>query len=404
LLATLSVSAPQIDTFLARYPETLQEEENSSSSSMKENRFLLWKWSASFLMTACMILPILSLATQTVKERQFKMKDLLQISGLLDISYWCSYLLASFIMLLVCMIFFLGLLWAGTVLTRFHIFPYFILLMAYALAFMGFLMLFGFAVFRTEYYGLPAFLVSVGLTVGGVYIAHDKNLTIGSKVFLGLLIPQFGVSNAIFAVETWLYHHSDESMDWSHVDNDKNLPSLITSVMFLLLSTIMYLFLLWGMPFDWVFQKENAFENVRPDDDIVYPCDDEDDVDNVLEEVSLHNDDPFAEPRDTGDSRKATDSIGTMQSGRPPTPPLQQQGGREDALLRVNDLHHIYPDGTAAVKGMSFQVKSGEILSFLGANGAGELNCFMYMLPFLFLHFSRAHIQPIILATLSLFL
>lgn len=33
----------------------------------------------------------------------------------------------------------------------------------------------------------------------------------------------------------------------------------------------------------------------------------------------------------------------------------------------------MYPDGTNAVKEMSFNVKEGEVLSFLGANGAGNL-------------------------------
>jgi ABC-type multidrug transport system fused ATPase/permease subunit len=357
----------QIDTFLARYPLTLNEEESSVSSSMKKNRFLLWKWTASFLMTACMILPILTLATQTVKERQFNMKDLLQISGLLDISYWCSYLLAAFLMLFVCLIIFLALLWGGGVLTRFHLLPYFILFLAYSLAFMAFLMLFGFAVFRTEYYALPAFLVSVGLTVGGVYIAHDKDLTIGAKVFLGFLVPQFGVSNAVFAIETWLYHHGDEAMDWSHVDNDKNLPSLITSVMFLLLSTAVYMCIIWGMPFDWVFHKENAFENVRPDDDVTYPCDNEDDA------LELDNDDG-EDIRDNIGARESRASRDTnVEDSEPSTyRKFTEKDTESAALLRVNDLHHIYPDGTAAVKGMNFEVKSGEILSFLGANGAGE--------------------------------
>ena len=40
-------------------------------------------------------------------------------------------------------------------------------------------------------------------------------------------------------------------------------------------------------------------------------------------------------------------------------------------LLNVANLSHIYPDGTHAVKNISFKVKEGEVLSFLGANGAG---------------------------------
>ena len=292
------------------------------------------------------------------------MKDLLQISGLLDVSYWSSYLVAALVILAISLIPFLGVLWAGTVLTRFHILPYFILLLTYALAFMGFLMLFGFIVFRTEYFGLPAFLLSVGLTVGGVYIAHDKFLSVGAKVLLGFLVPQFGVSNAIFAIETYLYHHGDTDMDWLHVDHDKNLPSLIMCVIFMLLSALMYLFLLWGMPFDWLFEKDNAFENVRPDDEVTYPCDNEADE---LDEVDLVNDDDD-EFRDTEDTRVTSASVGTMKSLH-----KSHRKPASDALLRVTDLHHIYPDGTAAVKGMNFEVKSGEILSFLGANGAGTI-------------------------------
>lgn len=43
-----------------------------------------------------------------------------------------------------------------------------------------------------------------------------------------------------------------------------------------------------------------------------------------------------------------------------------------NVLLDVGGLTHIYPDGTHAVKGLSFKVAQGEVLSFLGANGAGR--------------------------------
>jgi ABC-type Na+ transport system ATPase subunit NatA len=45
----------------------------------------------------------------------------------------------------------------------------------------------------------------------------------------------------------------------------------------------------------------------------------------------------------------------------------------EKYLLEVNSLSQIYADGTQAVKDMSFRVKEGEVLSFLGSNGAGKL-------------------------------
>ena len=43
-----------------------------------------------------------------------------------------------------------------------------------------------------------------------------------------------------------------------------------------------------------------------------------------------------------------------------------------DAVIDVRNLQKTYPDGTEAVKGISFQVKRGEIFGFLGPNGAGK--------------------------------
>jgi hypothetical protein len=142
---------------------------------------MLWKWVASFLLTAALILPILGLAARIVKEREMRMKDLLQISGLLDISYWASYLAAAAIIcqftLWVCTL----LLLAGRVLTTDHVAPYAALLTTYSLALMTTLMAFGFVVFRSEYYSLPAFLLIVGLCVCGDYLADADNIAIGLK-------------------------------------------------------------------------------------------------------------------------------------------------------------------------------------------------------------------------------
>jgi ABC-2 type transport system ATP-binding protein len=43
-----------------------------------------------------------------------------------------------------------------------------------------------------------------------------------------------------------------------------------------------------------------------------------------------------------------------------------------EAIIDVRDLTKVYPDGTRAVQGVSFQVRRGEFFGFLGPNGAGK--------------------------------
>ncbi len=43
-----------------------------------------------------------------------------------------------------------------------------------------------------------------------------------------------------------------------------------------------------------------------------------------------------------------------------------------EQVIEVNNLKKIYPDGTEAVKGITFHIQRGEFFGFLGPNGAGK--------------------------------
>jgi cobalt/nickel transport system ATP-binding protein len=41
-------------------------------------------------------------------------------------------------------------------------------------------------------------------------------------------------------------------------------------------------------------------------------------------------------------------------------------------IIEATDLHYVYPDGTAALEGVSFRITHGESVAIVGANGAGK--------------------------------
>ena len=48
-------------------------------------------------------------------------------------------------------------------------------------------------------------------------------------------------------------------------------------------------------------------------------------------------------------------------------------------IVEVRDLKHTYPDGTAAVRGISFRIHHGEAVAVVGANGAGKSTLLLHL-------------------------
>jgi ABC-type multidrug transport system fused ATPase/permease subunit len=152
------------------------------------------------------------------------------------------------------------------------------------------------------------------------------------------------LSLGVFTIETYLYHHDQTDLDYYHLDHSKQLASFASVLGCLFLSALLYLFVCWGAPFDWLPGEQSLGDIISRADEAVYPCDN---MDESSEQAKAHGE-TKGQDRDK-DKAKV-----------------------EEVLLDVRDIHQVYPDGTRAVKGISFKVKMGEVLSYLGANGAGK--------------------------------
>lgn len=322
----------QVDTYIQRYPKS-SIYEDTITLSIETARWNLFRWIGSAILSVCLFIPILGLLTEIVRERQYKMKDLLEISGLMNAAYYSSYFL--FMQLVVQLTMWLpviGLLDAVGIFNPARVSAYAALMTCYSLGMSALAMAFGFVVFQSEYYALPIFVLNSALAIGGDFLGIAYDMSIGAKMFVIFLAPPLGLSMGTIAIENYLYDFGG-NMDFSYQNTQKNYPSLSEICGMMILSMVFYMFIVFGMPFDWLIPKNETFVDAM--------------IANKADEVSIPSD---------------IEEVPTNNSD-------------ENVLLKVSQLSHIYPDGTHAVKDISFNVREGEVLSFLGSNGAGKSTC-----------------------------
>jgi ATP-binding cassette subfamily A (ABC1) protein 3 len=339
-----------VETYVQRYPKSPIYENDETASGLGAVRWSTWKWIGPTLLSVMIFSPMFSLLTEIVRERQFKMKDLLEISGLMNVSYWFSYLALIVVIaqpiIWVCVLMLL----ATNIFTTRSVGPYFGLLMIYSMSLPCFSMFFGHLVVLSEYYGLACFVLNVALTVAGSVMTLSHSMSVGTKLCVCFLHPSIAFSMGIFGIESYLHHHSGD-FDGAFVDTARGLPSLNGCVGVMFLSSLVYYLVVLGMPFAGLHAlvKDPKFALVR----FVFG--------------------PPLLVDQTNEKLKTNDRL---------------------VLLEAKNLTHIYPDGTKAVSDVSFNIHEGtfvcvsstvfidhnlmspgEVLSLIGSNGAGKSTC-----------------------------
>src|SRR3990170_354428 len=69
------------------------------------------------------------------------------------------------------------------------------------------------------------------------------------------------------------------------------------------------------------------------------------------------------------------------------------------AVIEVEELRKTYPDGTEAVRGISFSIEEGEFFGFLGPNGAGKSTTIKILITLLRATAGRARVFGFDIAT-----
>ncbi len=119
--------------------------------TIKVIRQIIWKWLGGVILTIVLFIPMLPYLIEIVRERQFMMRELLDISGLMNVSYWSSYLVMTTLNAQFSMWVSIALLLAFGIFDPRRVGPYSALCSVFMVGASGFGMMFGFLV-RTDFF------------------------------------------------------------------------------------------------------------------------------------------------------------------------------------------------------------------------------------------------------------
>ena len=217
------------------------------------------------------------MVSESVREKTGRMRDLLEISGLTSISYWCGYMvMAAIYAAIMCGLMTITLSLGGlNAISDISRMPYVELMFFCTMAIVAQSLAIGNLFEKVEYYALPVFLFHVGISVGGIFIANNEYLTVNAKNTLGVLSPGFALSNGIWAIENFQHKYKGIAIDMQFIDDAKHIPSVNDSCVMCILGVLVWIFVAWGYPFDWISSGTNN-EGANVEEDIFpYPCDHE---------------------------------------------------------------------------------------------------------------------------------
>lgn len=290
---------------------------------------MMWKWIGSTVLSVVLFVPLMPYLIEIVREHQYLMKELLDISGLMNISYWSAYFLMAVLNGLISLWASIAFLLGCNVLDARRVTPYGAICSVFIIGITCSSMFKGFLIPRSEYYGLPTFILIVILTIAGSFMMASTEVDVSTKLFCCFLHPSLGIAAGIVTIENYFYYHSGE-MSYSFVNIHLKYPALGDIITVMIFSSLCYFILTLTMPLDWLWRnpvdQAATLYYKGTMDDSKFPCDNES---------------------------------------------MDENENNKNRVLEVNSLACVYPDGTRAVSNLSFHIKSGEVLSFLGANGAG---------------------------------